>query len=83
MTNFNAGASPTNFVNPLLMNYTPKTKIQEESFPFVPFYDDEKQIVYDMRQVSTKCRKSEHKKLPGGSVKVVMKNEIDDSKTVK
>jgi hypothetical protein len=87
MTNLNAGTPPTSFVNPLLMNYTPKTRIQEETVPFVPFYDDENQIVYDTRTVGTKSLKQVStvvKRSDGGKTTTGdKKNEIDDSKTVK
>jgi hypothetical protein len=71
------------FINPLLLNYTPKTSIREENNSFFPPYDDEKQIIYDMRSVRTTCRKTTSKNLPGGSQKCDCKNEVDDHKNVK
>jgi hypothetical protein len=77
----------TNFSNgipmPLLMGYTPAMPIQtmENVEPII--YDPILQIVYDTRTVGTKCRKSTHKKLPGGSTNTDWKNEMDDSKNVK
>lgn len=41
-------------IMPLLMNFTPSTKIQEETNPAQFIYNDGKQvIVYDMRIVGT------------------------------
>jgi hypothetical protein len=86
MNKLNAGVIPADVVNPLLLNYTPKTKIQEEDVPFVPFYDDDKQIVYDTRTVGTKCLKQVStvvRRSDGGkTTKGDKKNEIDDSKNV-
>jgi hypothetical protein len=65
-------------IMPLLMGFTPSTKIQEvESLPtFV--YDDEKQIVsYDMRVVGTRCLRQSY---TGSGLKWDKKNEIDDQK---
>jgi hypothetical protein len=81
--NLNAGVRPANAVNPLLLNYTPKTRIQEETVPFLPLYDDEKQIVYDTRTIGTKCMKSSNTKKKGVVQTMDRKNEIDDSKNVK
>jgi hypothetical protein len=75
--------SSFNAINPLLMNYTPVTKIEMGENIEPVFYDPVAQIVYDMRQVGTKCRKSTSKKLPGGSYSGDAKNEMDDSKSVK
>jgi hypothetical protein len=87
MNDLQKNVSNFNVVDPLLLNYTPKTKIQEESNPFVPLYDDEKQIIYNMRmmgtkslrQVSTVVKKTSTTKHTTGD----RKNEIDDSKNVK
>jgi hypothetical protein len=87
MSYFNAHVQCSNVVDPLLLNYTPKTRIQEDNDPFVPLYDDEKQIIYNMRmvgtkslrQVSTVVKKTSTTKHTTGD----RKNEIDDSKNVK
>jgi hypothetical protein len=85
--NLNAGVSPGNAVNPFLLNYTPKTKIQEETVPFLPLYDDEKQITsYDTRTIGTRSLRSPstRKKTSSGYANVTdKKNAIDDSKIVK
>jgi hypothetical protein len=87
--NVNAGVSPVNFVNPLLLNYTPKTEIQEESDSFLPLlYDDEKQIVvYNMRTIGTRSLKTESTRKKTGKTGYCTasdrKNAIDDSKSVK
>jgi hypothetical protein len=85
MSKLNAGVMPTDVVNPLLLNYTPKTRIQEESTPFIPLYDDEKQIIYNMRQVGTRSLKLSSTKKSGTKMTSTTdrKNEIDDSKNVK
>jgi hypothetical protein len=68
------------------MNYTPSTKIQEETNPISFIYSDEKQVVaYDMRTVGTYSLKYVSTKPPGAKsgYKSDRKNAIDDSKNVK
>jgi hypothetical protein len=76
-----------NGVNPLLLNYTPATKIEEESDSFLPLYDDANQIIYNMRTVGTRCLRSSstRKKVgkTGQTTALDQKNAIDDSKSVK
>jgi hypothetical protein len=69
---------------PLIMRYTPSTRIQEEQDEqFV--YDDRKQIpAYDMRTVGTSSLKTSSTKKPNGGTKAGdRKNAIDDLKHVK
>jgi hypothetical protein len=69
-------------VMPLLMSYTPATRIEEETNP-VPFeYSDEKQIImYDMRTVGTySLKNSSTKKKGSSSTTTDYKNAVDDSK---
>jgi hypothetical protein len=75
---FNAGN-----IMPVLMNYTPSTRISEMEDK-APFYDDVRQIVeYDTRTVGTYSLKTEvTEKRPGVRVHD-KKNAIDDSKSVK
>lgn len=74
---------------PLIMNYTPYTRIEEESADVTPVYDEIKQIAYSMgRTVGTKCLKNESTRYKTGhgnsiGIKSDKKNAIDDSKTVK
>jgi hypothetical protein len=71
-------------VMPLLMSFTPSTKIQEETNPFEYTYSDGKQIVsYDMRTVGTKSLKVSFTRKSNGEGATDKKNEIDDSKYVK
>jgi hypothetical protein len=72
-------------VNPLLLNYTPKTRIQEETIPFLPLYNDERQIVYDTRTVGTRSLKTAQTKKSGtkSTYTTDKKNAVDDSKYVK
>jgi hypothetical protein len=70
-------------VMPLLMNYTPSTKIQEETNPYQYTYNDGKQIVaYDMRVLGTKSLKTSNTK-KGNATIADRKNVIDDQKNVK
>jgi hypothetical protein len=65
-------------VMPLLMNYTPSTRIEESDASPQLSYDYLKQIVpIDMRELGTKCLK---RTTLGG--RKDDKNEIDDSKQV-
>jgi hypothetical protein len=73
--NFRAGN-----VLPVLMSYTPSTRISEMEDK-VPFYDDVRQIVeYDTRTVGTYSLKSEW---TAAKKTFDKKNAIDDSKYVK
>lgn len=73
-----------NSAMPLLMEFTPKSQIQEGSVNERFIYDGMKQITeYDMRTVGTKSLKSHQTKINVGCSKTDKKNEIDDSKTVK
>lgn len=71
---------------PLLMSFTPATRITEEVEIHKIIYDEGSQTVYDMRLLGTKSLKKSitHKKTKQGSQSVGdQKNEIDDHKTVK
>ena len=73
-----------NSTMPLLMGFTPKTRIQEGEVNERFIYNDIMQITeYDMRTVGTKSLKSTSTKKSAGSWQTDKKNEIDDSKTVK
>jgi len=71
-----------NFPQPLLMNFTVPTKIQE-SIDEIPKYDDLNQIIYDMRVMGTKSLKSSTTQGGNPSPHIDRKNEIDDSKIVR
>jgi len=71
-----------NFPQPLLMNFTVPTKIQE-STDEVPRYDEINQIIYDLRVVGTYSLKSHNSKNSSGGTVPDKKNEIDDQKNVK
>jgi hypothetical protein len=67
-------------VMPLLMNYTPSTRIEESDASQLLSYDYLKQIVpIEMRMVGTKSLKVSSTKKGVGTVQD-RKNEIDDSK---
>jgi hypothetical protein len=84
MNNLNSNIFGNGSSLPLLMNYTPSTKIQEETNPISFIYSDEKQVVvYDMRTVGTKSLKSSRTKVKIMTEITDKKNEIDDSKNVK
>lgn len=74
-------------VMPLLMNFTPATKIEEACEIEKVVYDENLQIVYDMRTVGTRSLRHRGTKVrssAGTTVnKLDSKNEIDDSKTVR
>lgn len=71
-----------NFPQPLLMNFTVPTKIQE-SIDEVPRYDELNQIIYDMRTASTYSMKLSITKPNGASCGSQDKvKHIDDSKSV-
>lgn len=72
-----------NVVMPLLMGFTPQTRIQEGCLNESFMYDDSMQITkYEMMAVGTKCLKttttSKTKDRPYSHVD--QKNEIDDRK---
>lgn len=70
-----------NTAMPLLMGFTPLTKIQEGGMDAGFIYDDNLQTTkYDMATIGTKCLKQHTTKKVGGSLPD-KKNEIDDSKT--
>lgn len=72
-----------NSTMPLLMGFTPKTRIQEGEVNERFIYNDIMQITeYDMRTVGTKSLKTSWTN-KNGHGKSDKKNEIDDSKTVK
>lgn len=72
-----------NSTMPLLMGFTPKTRIQEGGVNERFIYNDIMQITeYDMRTVGTKSLKTSWTS-KNGHGKSDQKNEIDDSKTVK
>ena len=76
-----------NNIMPLLINYTPFSKIEEiEDLKII--YDEKRQITkYNARTIGTRCLKSEStrkKTTSTGYVSAVdKKNTIDDSKSVK
>ena len=73
-----------NTIMPLLMGFTPLTKIQEGSLHDGFIYDDNMQTTeYEMATVGTKCLKivGNTSKGPGKGYTIDKKNEIDDSKT--
>lgn len=79
----------TGNIMPLIMSFTPSTKIQEETNPFEYAYNDEEQIIaYDMRIVGTKSLKTSQTRKPCSAVGCGYvnhpdkKNEIDDQKNV-
>lgn len=78
----------SNYAMPLLMNFTPATRIEEETELLNIVYDEQNQIVYDMRTIGTKSlkRSSTKKKSASGKSTTTVtdkKNEIDDFKIVK
>ncbi|MDD2577660.1 MAG: hypothetical protein PHO86_06130 [Bacilli bacterium] len=88
MTKLNFSNGNKKNVMPLLMNYTPSTKIEECNAFMQLTYDDLKQIIpLDMRIVGTKSLKTSftRKKNSAGGVYTASdkKNEIDDQKNVK
>ena len=89
--NLNSKPVSNSYIMPLLMNFTPSTKIQEETNPFEYIYNDGKQIVaYDMRLVGTKSLKVSTTwiNVPGQKGanskrgQTDKKNEIDDQENV-
>lgn len=78
----------SNYAMPLLMNFTPATRIEEETELLNIVYDEQNQIVYDMRMIGTKSLKTSQTKkkenfLGFHAYQTDRKNEIDDSKWVK
>ncbi len=70
-----------NTVMPLLMGFTPLTKIQEGGMDADFIYDDNLQTTkYDMATIGTKCLKQRSTSKGGGCLPD-KKNEIDDTKT--
>lgn len=75
----------TGRVMPLLMNYTPSTRIEEMNEVKI-VYNDKLQITeYEARMIGTKCLKTSTTwiKKTAGVNKTDRKNEIDDQKWVK
>lgn len=72
----------SNYAMPLLMNFTPATRIEEETELLNIVYDEQNQIVYDMRVIGTKSLKIKGTK-KGTHTTTDKKNEIDDRKNVK
>ena len=74
---------------PLIMTYTPYTRIEEKTEIANVAYDDSKQsVVYNMRTIGTRCLQSSttRKKKQGAAGHILVvdkKNAIDDSKSVK
>jgi hypothetical protein len=69
-------------VMPLLMNYTPSTRIEESDASQLLSYDYLKQIVpIEARRIGTKSLRVSGTKVSNGS-KTDKKNEIDDEKYV-
>lgn len=76
----------TSNVNPLLMNFTPKGKIEEAEEVKYSYNDLTQTTVYDMRTIGTKCLRSmttKKKVISGYTYSSDSKNATDDSKTVK
>jgi len=68
---------------PLLMGFTPSTKIQEIEKETPIIYDPVSQTVFNMRTVGTKCLKTSGTQKGDGKTSYRdSKNEIDDSKNV-
>ena len=79
--NVNLG-NKTGNVNPLLLNFTPKGKIEEAEDVKYSYNDQAQTTDYDMRIVGTRSLKDFGTQKTKGSKKVDRKNEIDDSKSV-
>jgi hypothetical protein len=84
MTNLRLNTQNYDSVMPLLMNYTPGTRIEESDASQQLAYDYLKQIVpLDMRVIGTKSLKNNATKKKnnlGQTTGTDAKNEIDDSK---
>jgi hypothetical protein len=71
-------------VMPLLMNYTPSTKIEESDASQQLVYDYLKQIIpYEMRVIGTNSLKSSSTRVRASVSTSDKKNAIDDKKQVK
>jgi hypothetical protein len=86
MNKLNFNSMSNGNIMPLLMSFTPGTRIREEKNPCQHIYNDGKQIVaYDManaRIVGTKSLKTSATKV-GRVTSTDKKNEIDDRKQVR
>lgn len=78
------------YVNPLLMSFTPKGKIEEAEDIKYSYNDFTQTTEYDMRTIGTKSLKTSCTRKKNGSGKTAYyssvsdsKNATDDSKTVK
>ncbi|MDR0982487.1 MAG: hypothetical protein LBM07_04500 [Culturomica sp.] len=87
MTNLNFNTQKYNSVMPLLMNYTPSTKIEECDASQNLMYDYLKQIIpIEMKIVGTKSLKTSQTRVKNSAVGCGYvnhpdrKNEIDDQK---
>ena len=74
----NAGSS----VMPLLMNYTPATRIEEMDEVKISYNDLLQITEVEARVIGTKCLRSSSTRKKNGSF-TDRRNEIDDQKTVK
>ena len=83
---YNHTNQPNGIPMPLLMGYTPSSRIQETNETTPIIYDPVSQTVYDMRVVGTRCLQTSNtnKKLPNGTKYIAAddKNAIDDQKLV-
>lgn len=73
----------TTMAMPLLMSFTPATRIEEEVEMHNIIYDEKSQMVYDFRTVGTKSLKTHCTKKTRCTSGADKKNEIDDKKNVK
>lgn len=68
---------------PLLMGFTPATRIMEAGNDPRPIYDPISQIIeMDLRLIGTRSLKLVATHLPGNACRSDPKNEIDDQKNV-
>jgi hypothetical protein len=83
MTNLRLNTQSYDSVMPLLMNYTPSTRIEESDASRQLGYDYLRQIIpVEMGTVGTRCLKTSSTG-KGGQVATDKKNEIDDQKYVR
>ena len=68
-------------INPLLMNFTPMSKIEESEESQFSYNEITQTTMYDMRSVGTRCLKTFSTQKTKASQKVDRKNEIDDQKS--
>jgi hypothetical protein len=81
MENFKLNMQHYGSIMPLLMNYTPSTRIEESDTSQLLSYDYLKQIVpIEMKLVGTKSLKTSATKRATGGAATDRKNEIDDEK---